>query len=145
MNETVAERVWAIAEPLVTHEDLEIVDVEFRRETRGMVLRGVSLDDLTRVSRQLGDVLDVHNAIPGSYNLEVSSPGINRRLRRPDHFQRYLGKKVRVRTAGPLEGRRAFVGVLEAVNSDEIVVGTAVGSHTIRFAEIAQANYEAEA
>lgn len=155
MNETVAERVWAIAEPLVTHEDLEIVDVEFRRETRGMVLRlyldrrggvgGVSLDDLTRVSRQLGDVLDVHNAIPGSYNLEVSSPGINRRLRRPDHFQRYLGKKVRVRTAGPLDGRRAFVGVLEAVNSDGIVMGTTAGSHTIRFAEIAQANYEAEA
>jgi ribosome maturation factor RimP len=155
MNETVAERVWAVAEPLVTHEDLEIVDVEFRRETRGMVLRlyldrrggvgGVSLDDLTRVSRQLGDVLDVHNAIPGSYNLEVSSPGINRRLRRPDHFQRYLGKKVRVRTAGPLDGRRAFVGVLEAVNSDGIVMGTTEGSHTIRFAEIAQANYEAEA
>lgn len=154
MNETVAERVWAIAEPLVTHEDLEIVDVEFRRETRGMVLRlyldrrggvgGVSLDDLTRVSRQLGDVLDVHDAIPGSYNLEVSSPGINRRLRRPDHFQRYLGKKVRVRTAGPLDGRRSFVGVLEAVNSDGIVVGTAEGSHTIRFAEIAQANYESE-
>jgi len=155
MNETVAERVWAVAEPLVTHEGLEIVDVEFRRESRGMVLRlyldrcggvgGVSLDDLTRVSRQLGDVLDVHDAIPGSYNLEVSSPGINRRLRRPDHFERYLGKKVRVRTAGPLDGRRAFVGVLDAVNADGIVLGTAEGKHTIRFAEIAQANYESEA
>ena len=155
MNETVAERVWAIAEPLVTHEGLEIVDVEFRRESRGMVLRlyldrsggvgGVSLDDLTRVSRQLGDVLDVHDAVPGSYNLEVSSPGINRRLRRPDQFRRYLGKKVRVRTAGPLDGRRAFVGALEEVDSDAIVVGTAEGSHTIRFAEIFQANYEAEA
>ena len=154
MNETVAERVWAIAEPLVTYEGLEIVDVEFRRESRGMVLRfyldrnggggGVSLDDLTRVSRQLGDVLDVHDAIPGSYNLEVSSPGINRRLRHPDHFRRYLGKKVRVRMAGPLDGRRAFVGMLEAVNSDSIVVGEAEGCHTIRFAEIAQANYEPE-
>jgi ribosome maturation factor RimP len=155
MNETVAERVWAVAEPLVTHEGLEIVDVEFRRESRGMVLRlyldrcdgvgGVSLDDLTRVSRQLGDVLDVHDAIPGSYNLEVSSPGINRRLRRPDHFRRYLGKKVRVRTAAPLDGRRAFVGVLDAVDADGIVLGTAEGNHTIRFAEIAQANYESEA
>jgi ribosome maturation factor RimP len=155
MNEKVAERVWAIAEPLVTHEGLEIVDVEFRRESRGLVLRlyldrcggagGVSLDDLTRVSRQLGDVLDVHDAVPGSYNLEVSSPGINRRLRRPDHFRRYLGKKVRVRTAGPLDGRRAFVGVLEAVDADGIVLGSAEGSHAIRFAEIAQANYEAEA
>ena len=154
MSDTVAERVWAVAEPLVTHEGLEIVDVEFRRESRGTVLRlyldrcgggGVSLDDLTRVSRQLGDVLDVHNAVPGSYNLEVSSPGINRRLRRPDHFQRYLGKKVRVRTAGPLQGRRSFMGVLEAVNAEGIVVETADGNHTIRFAEIAQANYESEA
>ena len=107
MNETVAERVWEIAEPLVTHEGLEMVDVEFRRESRGMVLRlyldresGVSLDDLSRVSRQLGDLLDVHDAVPGPYTLEVSSPGINRRLRRPEHFLRYLGKRVRVRTAG---------------------------------------------
>jgi ribosome maturation factor RimP len=155
MNNTVAERVWAVAEPLVTHEGLEIVDVEFQRESRGPVLRlyldrcggqgGVSLDDLTRVSRQLGDVLDVHKAVPGSYHLEVSSPGINRRLRRPDHFQRYLGKKVRVRTAGPLDGRRGFTGILETVNADGIVVGTADGSHLIRFAEIAQANYESEA
>jgi ribosome maturation factor RimP len=104
----------------------------------------VSLDELTRVSRQLGDVLDAHDAVPGSYNLEVSSPGINRRLRRPDHFRRYLGKKVRVRTAGPLEGRRAFLGVLQAVDADAIVVGEPGDSHSIRFAEIAQANYEPE-
>jgi ribosome maturation factor RimP len=154
MNGTVAERVWQIAEPLVTHEGLEIVDVEYRREGRGIVLRvyldraggvgGVSLDDLTRVSRQLGDVLDVHDTVPGSYNLEVSSPGINRRLRRPEHFQRYLGKRVRVRTAQPLDGRRAFVGILEAVAADGITVVAADGRHAIRFGEISQANYEPE-
>jgi ribosome maturation factor RimP len=152
MNETVAERVWEIAEPLVTHEGLEIVDVEFRRESRGMVLRlyldreggGVSLDDLTRVSRQLGDVLDIHDAVPGSYNLEVSSPGINRRLRRPDHFRRFLAQRVRVRLVSPLDGRRGFLGILEAVQPDGIVVREAEGSHAIRFAEIAQANYEPE-
>ncbi len=151
MNETVAERVWEIAEPLVTHEGLEMVDVEFRRESRGMVLRlyldregGVSLDDLSRVSRQLGDVLDVHDAVPGPYTLEVSSPGINRRLRRPDHFRRYLGKRVRVRTAGPIEGRRGFVGTLESVDADGIVLAEAGQPHAIRFADIAQANYEPE-
>jgi ribosome maturation factor RimP len=151
MNETVAERVWEIAEPLVTHEGLEMVDVEFRRENRGPVLRlfldregGVSLDDLTRVSRQLGDVLDAHDAVPGAYTLEVSSPGINRRLRRPDHFRRYIGKKVRVRTVAPLDERRVFVGVLQTVEPDGIVVGLADGNHVIRFEEIAQANYEPE-
>jgi ribosome maturation factor RimP len=152
MNETVAERVWEIAEPLVTHEGLEMVDVEFRMESRGMVLRlyldrqgGVSLDDLTRVSRQLSDLLDVHDTVPGTYSLEVSSPGINRRLRRPDHFKRYLGKRVRVRTAVPLEGRRNFVGMLQAVEADAIVVaGPEPHGQTIHFSEIAQANYEPE-
>jgi ribosome maturation factor RimP len=151
MNETVAERVWEIAEPLVVHEGLEMVDVEFRRESRGMVLRlyldrdgGVSLDDLTRVSRQLGDLLDVHGSVPGSYSLEVSSPGINRRLRRPDHFRRYLGKKVRVRTTNPTEGRRDFVGVLDSVDADGIVLAAGELSHPIRFAEISRANYEPE-
>src|ERR1043166_8564914 len=148
MNETVAERVWQLAEPLVTHEGLELVDVEFHRENRGMVLRlyldraggegGVSLDDLTRVSRQLGDLLDVHDAVPGSYNLEVSSPGINRRLRRPDHFERYLGKTVRTRALAPLNGRRSFVGVLTAVREEGIVVREADMEHVIRFPEIAQ-------
>ena len=151
MHETVAERVWEIAEPLVTHEGLEMVDVEYRRESRGMVLRlyldrvgGVSLDDLTRVSQQLGDVLDAHDAVPGSYILEVSSPGINRRLRRPDHFRRYLGKRVRVRTTVPVNGRRDFVGNLESVDADGIVLEAAGSTHPIRFVEIGRANYEPE-
>ncbi|MFQ5665510.1 MAG: ribosome maturation factor RimP [Candidatus Binatia bacterium] len=154
MHETVAERVWEIAEPLAVHEGLEVVDVEFHRESRGTVLRiyldrqggggGVSLADLSRVSRQLGDLLDVHDAVPGSYNLEVSSPGINRRLRRPDHFRRYVGKRVRVRTVGPLDGRRGFLGILEAVRPEGIVVCEPSGSHVIRFSDIARANYEPE-
>lgn len=151
MNETVAERVWEIAEPLVTHEGLEIVDVEFHRESRGMVLRfyldrqgGISLDDLTRVSRQLGDVLDVHDAVPGPYTLEVSSPGINRRLRRPDHFLRYLGQRVRVRTIAPRDGRRVFTGTLQQVDSEGVTVDVGGASHLIHFREIAQANYESE-
>ena len=149
MNEAVPARVWQLAEPLVTGEGMEIVDVEFRRESRGMVLRlfldregGVSLDDLSRVSRQLGDVLDVHDAVPGAYTLEVSSPGINRRLRRPDHFRRYVGQQVRVRTVVPLNGRRMYSGALEGVDDEGIRVCDESGSHFIRFPEIAQANYE---
>jgi ribosome maturation factor RimP len=151
MNETVAERVWKIAEPLVTDEGMEMVDVEFRRESNGTILRlyldrdgGVSLEDLTRVSRQVGDLLDVHDAVPGSYTLEVSSPGINRRLRRADHFQRYLGQKVRVRTQAPLDGRRVFLGPLTAVDADGITIEQDGVACVIRFSEIAEANYEAE-
>jgi ribosome maturation factor RimP len=151
MGETVVERVWALAEPLVAHEGLEMVDVEFRHEGRGMVLRlfldrqgGVTLDDLTKLSRQLGDVLDVHDAVPGRYTLEVSSPGINRRLRRPDHFRRYLGDTVRVRTIAPLEGRRNFHGRLVDVGTEGVTVATSAGAQFIRFPDIAQANYEPE-
>lgn len=105
---------------------------------------GVTLDDLARVSRQLGDLLDVHDAIPGTYMLEVSSPGINKRLRRADHFNRYVGNKVRVRTVVPLDGRRVFLGTLSAVEGEGITIRDEGGAHFIRFVEIAQANYEAD-
>lgn len=155
----VIERVWEIAEPVIVQEGLEIVDIEYHREGRGMVLRlyvdrcggtppgttagGVGLDDLSRVSRQVGDVLDVREAVPGSYVLECSSPGINRRLRRPDHFRRYVGKRVRVRTAVPIEGRRNFTGALVAVDPDAVVIEVAGQRYSVRFVDIAQANYEA--
>jgi len=151
MKETVAKRVWEVAEPLVRDEGLEVVDVEYRREPRGMMLRlfvdregGVSLDDLTRVSRQLGDVLDANDVVPGAYTLELSSPGINRRLRRPDHFSRYIGEKVRVKLTNAKDGRRTFVGRLEEVGESGISVADQTGVHRIAFSEIAQANYEAE-
>jgi ribosome maturation factor RimP len=151
MIESVPARVWQIAEPMVVEEGMEIVDVEFRRESQGMVLRlfldregGVRLDDLARVSRQLGDLFDVQDAVPGVYTLEVSSPGINRRLRRPDHFGRYIGQKVRIRAVAPIEGRRSFAGVLEGVQEDGVRIADQAGSHFIRFADIAQANYEPE-
>jgi ribosome maturation factor RimP len=160
MKDIVVERVWEVAEPLMTHEGLEIVDIEFRRESRGTILRlfldrlggapadrrdgGVTLDDLARVSRQLGDLLDVHDTIPGAYTLEVSSPGINRRLRQPDHFRRYLGKNVRVRTSVLVDGRRSFAGALDAVADEGIRVLAGDGPHFIPFADIAHANYESD-
>ncbi|MBI3785663.1 MAG: ribosome maturation factor RimP [Deltaproteobacteria bacterium] len=135
----------------MTEEGMEIVDVEFRRESRGMVLRlfldrsgGVNLDDLARVSRQLGDLLDVHNTVPGAYTLELSSPGINRRLRRPDHFGRYIGRRVRVRAVVGVEGRRSFFGKLENVEPDGVRIADPAGTYFIRFSDIAQANYEPE-
>jgi ribosome maturation factor RimP len=128
---------------------MEIVDIEYRREGRGNVLRfyldrpegGVTLDELSAMSRRLGDLVEVHDIVPGSYTLEVSSPGINRRLRHPDHFRRYIGEKVRVRTVEPLATRRTFVGVLQAVQDDGIVVD-AGSAQFIAFDNIAQANYE---
>jgi len=150
MDSSVVGRVWQIAEPLVTEYGMEIVDIDYRREGRGHVLRfyldrqagGVTVDELAAMSRRLGDVVDVHDVVPGRYLLEVSSPGINRRLRQPSHFRRYIGKRVRVRTIERCAGRREFVGSLCAVEDDGVVIAGGEGDLYIPFNNIAQANYE---
>jgi ribosome maturation factor RimP len=149
MQSSVARRAWEVTEPLIGHEGMEIVDIEYHREGRGAVLRfyldregGIALEDLATMSRRLGDVLDVHDVVPGHYTLEVSSPGINRRLRQPDHFRRYIGKRVRVKTLGRSEGRRQVFGTLRSVADEGIVVDAADGSRFIEFDDIAKANYE---
>jgi ribosome maturation factor RimP len=151
MQSSVVEQVWKITEPVVMHHGLEIVDIEYRRESHGTVLRffldregGVSLDELAPMSRYLGDVLDVHDVVPSAYVLEVSSPGINRRLRQPKHFRHYIGKRVRIRTVAPQGSRRNFLGALMAVEEDGVVVGGDGGREFIRFDNIVRANYEHE-
>jgi ribosome maturation factor RimP len=130
------------------------VDVEHRREGRGAVLRllidkaggGVTLDELTAVSRQVSDVLDVRDdAVPGAYTLEVSSPGINRPLTRPGHFPPFVGKRVHVKTRKAIGDRHSFRGVLAAAGPDGItVMSDDHASHDIPFDVIARANYQHE-
>jgi len=95
----VTRRVWELSEPLARAAGLELVDVQYRPEGGRLILRllldrfadrpvevpaaGVTLDELARISRELGDVLDAHDAVPGRYHLECSSPGLNRPLVRP--------------------------------------------------------------
>ena len=145
--------VWSLAEPIALEAGLELVDIEYRREGRGTVLRllldrpgGVSLDELTALSRQLADVLDVHaDDVPGPYTLEVSSPGVNRPLRRPAHFAAFVGKRVHVRTRMPLGGRHSFRGALDSVDESGIVIRSDDGArHAIPFEAIAHANYQHE-
>lgn len=150
MNNSVVERIWALAEPLVTEYGMEIVDIDYRREARGHVLRlylgrengHVTLDELTAMNRRIGHLVEAHAAIPGRYVLEVSSPGINRRLRRPAHFRRFIGKRVRVRTHERVLDRRSFLGTLQAVDDHGIVVRTDHEEVLISYDNITQANYE---
>lgn len=150
MDRAIVQRVWDLAEPLVGDAGLEIVDIDYRREGRGLMLRfyldrvggGVTLGDLTPMSRLLGDVMDAHDVVPGRYTLEVSSPGISRRLRKPEHFRDFLGKQVRVRTIEQHEGRRSFLGSLCRVSEEGIELEVDDGLRFFRFDEIAQANYE---
>jgi ribosome maturation factor RimP len=144
-------RVWELAAPFAAREGMEIVDIEFRREggRAGRVLRlyldkenGLAMDDLGRVSRALSDALDAEDVVDGAYTLEVSSPGINRPLTRPEHFARFVGKRIRVRTRDAINGRRSFLGVLDNVAKDTIVLKQDGSEFQIPFASIEKSNYE---
>ncbi|OGQ83218.1 MAG: hypothetical protein A3F90_11055 [Deltaproteobacteria bacterium RIFCSPLOWO2_12_FULL_60_19] len=147
----VLSRIWEIAGPIAAGEGMEVVDIEFRREGgRGSrVLRvfidkagGPTVDDLTRVSRRLGEVLDEGLEFEGPYTLEVSSPGINRALKKVEHFARFVGKRVRVRTREPIDGRKSFLGPLKEVQAEGIAMLQDGVEVRIGFAAIEKANYE---
>ena len=118
--------VDALIRPIIDEEDCELIDVELTSEEGRRILRvyidkpgGVLLGDCSRVSHAIEDVLEVEGAVPGRYDLEVSSPGLNRPLRSREHFEKAIGKTVKVEVADMLEGRRRFKGLLKAVVGDE--------------------------
>lgn len=150
MDVTVA-RVWELAAPLAEDEGMEIVDIQFRREGSrgGKVLRlfldkegGPNVDDLSRVSRQLSELLDVHDAVDGAFTLEVSSPGINRPLKKLEHFERFVGKRIRVQTREMIDGRRSFLGILRVVSEGQITVQQEGKEYQIPLSVIEKSNYE---
>ena len=130
---------------------MEIVDIEFRHEGSrgGRVLRlymdkdgGTNVDDLSRVSRQLGELLDAQDTIDGTYTLEVSSPGINRSLKKPEHFLRFVGKRIRIRTRDLIDGRRSFLGILDEVAGGSVRLTQEGKQYWIPFSMIEKSNYE---
>ena len=144
-------RIWELATQIADGEAMEVIDVELRREgsRAGRVLRlyldkegGPNVDDLGRVSRQLSELLDAHDIVEGSYTLEVSSPGINRPLTKPEHFQRFIGKRVRIRTGDMIDGRRSFLGILSEVSGDTIRIEVEGKPYQIPFSMIEKSNYE---
>lgn len=150
MDATVA-RIWELAAPVAETQGMEIIDIELRREgsRSGRVLRfyldkagGPNMEDLSRVSRQLSELLDTHDVVEGAYTLEVSSPGINRPLKLPEHFTRFIGKTVRVRTRELIQGRRSFLGRLLEVSNDKIAVSQDGARCEIPFSLIEKSNYE---
>ncbi len=121
--------LWTIIEPVLEPDGVELVDLEFKPEGGKWVLRlyidtpdGVTLDLCAQVSRQVGSLLDVENPIEHPYNLEVSSPGINRVIRKEKDFQMFAGSPVRIKTRRKLQGRRNFSGTLRGIENSKIVV-----------------------
>ncbi|MEJ2067022.1 MAG: ribosome maturation factor RimP [Deltaproteobacteria bacterium] len=145
-------RVETILGPLLDAEGFSLVDVEYKRERRGWVLRvfidkesGVTLDDCARVSREFGQLLDVEDIIPTSYQLEVSSPGLDRPLKKEEDFVKYSGRKVRIKTKEQVSGRRNFKGALLGCTEGKVMVKVeGSGVFTIPFSAILKANLEIE-
>ena len=151
-KDEILEKVRRIAAPLATQEGLELVDVELGGPGGRQTLRlfidkvsGVSLDDCTAISRAVSAALDVEDPIDGAYDLEVSSPGLDRPLKTAEHFQKFSGKRVRVKTFAPLpecENRRSFVGILQNYDNGTIVMDVDGKVFRVPHAQVSKANVE---
>ena len=151
MEREIVDRVRAIILPIVLDEGMEVVDIEYRRESGGWVLRvildregGVTLDDCTRVSQEAGRSLDVEDIIPTSYALEVSSPGLNRLLKTEKDFMKYLHRFVKVKTVDPIENRRQFKGTLLGVSENGVEIQMEGRIFQIPLSNVVKANLEVD-
>jgi len=123
-------QIGAMLEPGIRSLGYELVGVEYQSGGRGGgLLRvyidsedGITADDCERVSYQVSGVLDVEDPITGHYTLEVSSPGLDRLLFRPEDFERFAGQLVKLRTAYPVEGQRRFKGRLQGMQGRNVVI-----------------------
>jgi len=129
MGKKTEELIAEVAEPLVEERELELVDVEYKKEGENWILRvfidkegGVSLDDCQAISRSLSDTLDANDPIENSYLLEVSSPGIDRPLKTERDFKRFTGKLIDVSTYAPINGEKKLTGELLGLEDDEVKI-----------------------
>jgi ribosome maturation factor RimP len=123
------QRLTELLAPTVEATGFELLGIEFMSAGRHSTLRlyidhpdGITVDNCAQVSREVSAILDVEDPIPNEYNLEVSSPGLDRPLFTPAHFAKVIGQKIEVKIAIPQEGRRRFKGQLQAIEDDMLVI-----------------------
>ena len=131
----IAEQVWDFLLPVVNNLGYYLWDVEYVKEGSEWYLRitidsedGITLDDCEIVHRAIDPVIDEHDPIENAYHLEVSSPGIERVLRREDHIEAFAGEEVEVKLFAPLDGKKSFRGILGGIKDG--VVTVTVGEQT---------------
>lgn len=120
-----AEHLRALIDPALAEMDLELFDLQIGGGIVRVVIDrdgGVDLEQVTAATRELNRILDESDPVPGRYTLEVTSPGIERTLRTPEHFRRAVGEIVKVRTQPHVEGERRVQGELLEAGSDEVVI-----------------------
>jgi ribosome maturation factor RimP len=115
--------------------------IDREQGTRGLDGSGVTLEDCTNVSRDLSTVLDMHeDLVPGHYNLEVSSPGLDRPLTKLSHFERFVGREAKVEIKAPIEGRRRFDGPILGVEGDIVTIEQDKKPVAIPFGDVVKAH-----
>ena len=153
--------MWLLAEPYVRDAGFDLIEVQYGREPSGWVVRlfidtparagagpvasaeqlgKVGLDDCERVSRDVSAALDVADSIPHAYQLEVSSPGLDRPLRRERDFARFVGQSARIRLNDGVEGRRNFLGTIRAASEGRVEIACDGRSYSLPLDDIARAN-----
>jgi len=137
------EELTRLLEPTIEQLGYELTDLELKLAGRDSLVRvfidkpeGVGLEDCETVSRQVSAVLDVEDPVPGHYVLEVSSPGLDRKLTKPAHYRRYVGDDIRVQLRFPIEGRRKFRGRLTAASEETIQIDVDGQLHELPIATI---------
>jgi ribosome maturation factor RimP len=144
------EHVRQIAERVTASQGLELVEVELRGGGKARMLRlfidkpgGVTHEDCAFVSRELGTILDVEDAVPGgSYTLEVSSPGLDRKLLKPADYERFAGSRVRILTRADVDGSRHFDGRLQGLRDGRVAVEVSSKKVPVHTVEIDLRNIE---
>ncbi|MDI9442403.1 MAG: ribosome maturation factor RimP [Firmicutes bacterium] len=128
-RQNIEELVSGWVEEIVADQEIELVDVEYVKEQRGWVLRvfldkpgGITIDDCQAVSLVLDKKLDEEDPIRGSYSLEVSSPGLERPLKKAKDFQRFAGRLAEIRTYSGVYGRKKFKGILQGLRDDQVLL-----------------------
>lgn len=148
---SVTESIEELVTPITEENRLELVDVEYKKEGKNWFLRifidkegGVTVDDCTRVSREIEDLIDVEEVVPTSYVLEVSSPGLERPLKKEKDFLRFKGKRAHVTTYTPIHEQKNFKGTIRDFQEDILFLDIDSQSVEIPRNQIAKAKLEIE-
>lgn len=150
-NNALIEKIETLVKPIADELNYEVYHIEFVKENNEFYLRiyidkeeGISITDCEALSRRVSDVLDVEDPIDKAYYLEVSSPGLNRRLFTDEHFKKFVGREVLVKLNGNIEGKKNIKGLLKEVNEENIIVEDDEKAITIPKSKIKAANLEGE-
>lgn len=128
-SDRVTATIQGFAEPLLGDMGMELVEIQFRREGHGWVLRlfidkegGITIDDCAAVSREISAYLEVEDLIDHAYHLEVSSPGLERPLRKREDFIRFAERLVRIKLREPINGQRVLIGTLLGLEGEMVLL-----------------------